>query len=123
MAVMTSAGSGSSISSFGETGTGVRRPPSSRTSRWRAWATAFHAVFIRAPVVESVGAGVDVLATLPPASRTTDFPVPAGTDAPVHGRQAVVCRQDAVLTTSFHPELTGDLRLHQLFVTMAKERL
>ncbi len=81
----------------------------------------FHAVFIRAPVVESAGPGVDVLATLPPSQPDTAS-VP-GDDAPVHRRQAVVCRQDAILTTSFHPELTGDLRLHELFVTMAKERL
>jgi hypothetical protein len=33
----------------------------------------------------------------------------------------VVCRQGSVLTTSFHPELTGDRRLHQLFVEMTKE--
>lgn len=80
----------------------------------------FHAVFIRAPVVESAGAGVEVLATLDPAPAET---ASVATDhAPAHGRQAVVCRQDAILTTSFHPELTGDLRLHQLFVAMAKDR-
>ncbi len=61
-----------------------------------------HAVFIRAPVVEMVGSGVEVLATLPPA-------------------QPVVCRQGSALVASFHPELTGDRRLHQLFVEMTKE--
>jgi 5'-phosphate synthase pdxT subunit len=80
----------------------------------------FHAVFIRAPVVERAGAGVDVLATLdPPRAEKATVPTDR---APVHGRHPVVCRQDAILTTSFHPELTGDLRLHQLFVTMAKEQ-
>jgi 5'-phosphate synthase pdxT subunit len=59
-------------------------------------------VFIRAPVVEMVGSGVEVLATLPPA-------------------QPVVCRQGSALVASFHPELTGDRRLHQLFVEMTKE--
>ncbi len=65
-----------------------------------------HAVFIRAPVVESVGSGVDVLARL---DR------PSGEGAPV------VCRQGRVLVTAFHPELTGDRRLHRLFVEMTKE--
>ena len=54
------------------------------------------AVFIRAPVVESTGPEVEVLAR-------------------VDGRP-VVCRQGPVLVTAFHPELAGDLRLHQLFV-------
>ena len=54
------------------------------------------AVFIRAPVVERAGEGVEVLATVDG--------VP------------VLCRQGPVLVSSFHPELTGDDRLHQLFV-------
>jgi 5'-phosphate synthase pdxT subunit len=74
-----------------------------------------HAVFIRAPVVEHAGPGVDVLATLPPA-----LAVAGGQDGSPQG-QPVVCRQGSVLTTSFHPELTGDRRLHQLFVEMTKE--
>lgn len=61
-----------------------------------------HAVFIRAPVVEEAGQGVEVLASSP------------------DGRP-VVCRQDSVLTTAFHPELTDDRRLHRLFVEMTKE--
>jgi pyridoxal 5'-phosphate synthase pdxT subunit len=65
-----------------------------------------HAVFIRAPRVERVGAGVEVLARL------------SGDD---DRSEPVVCRQDRVLVTSFHPELTGDHRLHQLFVEMTKE--
>jgi 5'-phosphate synthase pdxT subunit len=70
-----------------------------------------HAVFIRAPVVERVGPEVEVLAELP---GTAERPGPA---------RAVVCRQGSVLTTSFHPELTGDRRLHQLFVEMTKEEM
>jgi 5'-phosphate synthase pdxT subunit len=69
-----------------------------------------HAVFIRAPLVERTGAEVEVLATLPGA-----------TDEGTGLLQPVVCRQGSVLTTSFHPELTGDRRLHRLFVEMAKE--
>lgn len=57
----------------------------------------FHAVFIRAPFVERVGDGVEVLAS-------------------VDGHP-VVCRQGPVLVTAFHPELTPDLRLHELFLT------
>jgi 5'-phosphate synthase pdxT subunit len=56
----------------------------------------FHAVFIRAPGVESTGEGVEVLAA-------------------VDGR-AVLCRQGAIMVSSFHPELTDDLRLHQIFL-------
>ncbi len=57
------------------------------------------AVFIRAPWVESVGAGVDVLATVPGPS----------------GDRIVAVRSGALLATSFHPELTGDHRVHALF--------
>lgn len=60
-----------------------------------------HAVFIRAPVVERAGPAVDVLAVQ---------------------RGPVVCRQGQVLTTAFHPELTGDRRVHQMFVTLIEER-
>jgi 5'-phosphate synthase pdxT subunit len=67
----------------------------------------FHAVFIRAPWVESVGDGVGVLGT-----------VEAG---PAAGR-IVAVRQGALLATSFHPELAGDARVHALFVRMVKER-
>ena len=58
----------------------------------------FHAVFIRAPFVEAVGEGVEVLAT-------------------VDGHP-VLCRQGPVLVSAFHPELTDDLRLHELFLTL-----
>ena len=74
-----------------------------------------HAVFIRAPVVERAGPGVEVLAALPAA------PDSQGCGDGVRPGQPVVCRQGSVLATSFHPELTGDRRLHQLFVEMTKE--
>ncbi|MGI8983978.1 MAG: pyridoxal 5'-phosphate synthase glutaminase subunit PdxT [Acidimicrobiales bacterium] len=57
----------------------------------------FPAVFIRAPVVERVGAGVEVLSTIDG--------VP------------VLCRQGPLLGAAFHPELSDDLRLHELFLT------
>ncbi|MDO8692189.1 MAG: pyridoxal 5'-phosphate synthase glutaminase subunit PdxT [Dehalococcoidia bacterium] len=57
----------------------------------------FHAVFIRAPVIECVGANVEVLARLSPG--------------PI-----VAARQGRLLATAFHPELTTDLRFHQYFL-------
>ena len=65
------------------------------------------AVFIRAPVVESAGPGVEVLATLPGDGSDPGRPV--------------VCRQGPVLVAAFHPELTADRRLQRLFVEMTKE--
>ena len=65
------------------------------------------AVFIRAPVVEAAGPGVEVLATLPGTDGAPDRPV--------------VCRQGRVLVASFHPELTTDRRLHRLFLDMTDE--
>ncbi|MEU6699333.1 pyridoxal 5'-phosphate synthase glutaminase subunit PdxT [Pseudonocardia sp. NPDC046786] len=68
-----------------------------------------HAVFIRAPWVEKTGGDVEVLASVPPV---------AGAGEAV-GR-AVAVRQGPVLATSFHPELTGDRRVHELFVRMVR---
>jgi 5'-phosphate synthase pdxT subunit len=73
------------------------------------------AVFIRAPWVESAGPGVEVLATVP---RRTLTGASAG---PAAGR-AVAVRQGAVLATAFHPEITGDLRVHALFCAMVRGR-
>jgi 5'-phosphate synthase pdxT subunit len=66
-----------------------------------------HAVFIRAPWVESVGEGVEVLAEVPAAD---------GPDSRI-----VAVRQGHLLATSFHPELTGDHRVHEYFVRMVEE--
>lgn len=59
----------------------------------------FHAVFIRAPLIERVGPGVEVLSRLP------------------DGR-IVAARQGHWLATSFHPELTGDERFHRYFLSL-----
>jgi 5'-phosphate synthase pdxT subunit len=70
-----------------------------------------HAVFIRAPWVESTADHVEVLATVP--------------DSPAAGIAAgkiVAVRQGSVLATAFHPELTGDGRVHELFVRMVSGR-
>lgn len=66
---------------------------------------SLHGVFIRAPWVEETGAGVEVLAR-----------VAAG---PATGR-IVAVRQRHLLATSFHPELTGDHRVHAYFVGMVR---
>lgn len=61
-------------------------------------ASPFHAVFIRAPWVEKVGAEVEVLGLV------DDHPV--------------MVRQDRLLASSFHPELTGDGRIHQMLLDL-----
>lgn len=68
---------------------------------------AMHGVFIRAPWVEEVGPGVDVLATV--------------ADGPAAGR-VVAVRQGRLLATSFHPEVGGDDRIHAAFVAMVAGR-
>ena len=73
-----------------------------------------HAVFIRAPWVEECGESVEALARIPESSQ------PAA--SPAAGR-IVAVRQGPLLATAFHPELTGDLRVHALFVAMVREQL
>jgi pyridoxal 5'-phosphate synthase pdxT subunit len=65
----------------------------------------FHAVFIRAPWVEEVGPEVRVMGRV--------------TSGPAAGR-IVAVRQGNLLATAFHPELTGDLRVHRYFVEMVR---
>ena len=60
---------------------------------------AFHAVFIRAPIIETVSGDANILASLP------------------DGR-IVAAQQGHFLATSFHPELTGDSRFHQYFLSL-----
>ena len=72
-----------------------------------SWAEPFDfpATFIRAPWVEKVGDGVDVVAR--------------ATDEFGDGR-IVAVRQGHLLATSFHPEVTGDARIHELFVDLVR---
>ena len=72
-----------------------------------------HAVFIRAPWVEKTGGDVEVLASVPQVTS-------AGEDPGAAAGRAVAVRQGPVLATSFHPELTGDRRVHGLFVDMVR---
>ena len=64
----------------------------------------FRAVFIRAPWVEQTGDQVEILGTEPATGRI------------------VAVRQGPLLATSFHPELTGDVRVHRLFADMVRDR-
>lgn len=66
-------------------------------------ARPFHAVFIRAPLIESVGSGVKVLAK-------------------VESGAIVAAQQGKLLATSFHPELTGDGRFHEYFMELAASK-
>ena len=78
----------------------------------------FPAVFIRAPWVESVGEGVEVLArvTLPDRGGSA---VPPGS---ANGADTIVAvRQGPLVATSFHPELTGDPRFHEMFVRIVRQ--
>lgn len=74
-----------------------------------------HGVFIRAPWVEECGPTVEVLAALEP---TTGQQSPAGEDL---GGRIVAVRDGFVLATAFHPEVTGDPRVHRLFVRMVRD--
>ena len=56
--------------------------------------------FIRGPIISEVGKGVDVLSVV--------------------NNQIVAAQEKNMLVTSFHPELTNDLRLHQYFINMCK---
>jgi 5'-phosphate synthase pdxT subunit len=60
----------------------------------------FHAVFIRGPVINAVGASVEVLAEIE--------------------QGIVMARQDHYLVTAFHPEITSDTRVHKLFIEMVR---
>jgi 5'-phosphate synthase pdxT subunit len=63
----------------------------------------FHAVFIRAPLIESVFGDAEAVATLEDGT-------------------IVAARQGNLLATSFHPELTGDTRLHELFLSIGNRQ-
>jgi len=65
-----------------------------------------HAVFIRAPWMEKIGADVEVLASVTDAAGDT---------------HPVLVRQGRILATSFHPELTSDTRLHEMLVALIEE--
>jgi pyridoxal 5'-phosphate synthase pdxT subunit len=61
-----------------------------------------HAIFIRAPIIESTGPGVEILARLPDGT-------------------VVAARQRNMVVTSFHPELTDDPRFHSYFISIVSD--
>ena len=69
----------------------------------------FHSVFIRAPVIEEVGEGVEVLAHLP-------------ADAGPAAASPVALRQGPFIATSFHPELADDDRFHRYFLDIVRQQ-
>jgi 5'-phosphate synthase pdxT subunit len=75
---------------------------------YAGWPRPLHAVFIRAPWVEQVGHGVEVLGRVE--------------GGPADGR-VVAVRQGPLLATAFHPEVTGDHRVHAQFVGMVAKAL
>ncbi|MFN8596770.1 MAG: pyridoxal 5'-phosphate synthase glutaminase subunit PdxT [Anaerolineae bacterium] len=68
--------------------------------------TPFHAIFIRAPLIEAVGDGVKVLAKAEKDNREV----------------IVAAQQDNLLVTSFHPELSNDDRFHRYFLSIARHQ-
>jgi 5'-phosphate synthase pdxT subunit len=102
---------------------------------------ALHAVFIRAPWVEKVGLGVEILARVTPqlaaastaphasanyspastAPHASANYSPASTAPHASAGRIVAVRQGPLLATSFHPELTADVRMHAFFLDMVKE--
>ena len=58
----------------------------------------FNAIFIRAPIIREVGKSVKILST--------------------HNDEIIAAKQDKILATSFHPELTDDPRIHQYFLKL-----
>jgi 5'-phosphate synthase pdxT subunit len=85
----------------------------------------FRAVFIRSPWVEEVGPDVEVIGRVADASVASASDGPAVSDGavPADGAGRIVAvRRGPLLATAFHPELTGDTRIHALFVSMVNER-
>jgi 5'-phosphate synthase pdxT subunit len=74
-------------------------------------AAPFHAVFIRAPWVEKVGQAVEVLATVA-VNKVAVAKAPVNS---VAEDKIVMVRQANVFATAFHPELTKDSRVHEMF--------
>ncbi len=88
------------------------------------FAEPLHAVFIRAPLVEKVGAEVEVLATFhtdaAESGGVAQREGPGGDPTPIAAARIVAVRQGAVVATSFHPELTADDRVHRYFVELVR---
>jgi 5'-phosphate synthase pdxT subunit len=83
----------------------------------------FPAVFIRAPIISQVGPAVEVLARLPASASERPARPGGGAQGPsLDGGTVVAARQGHLLATAFHPELTGDPRLHRYFLALVEAR-
>jgi 5'-phosphate synthase pdxT subunit len=71
--------------------------------------TPYHAVFIRAPLIDEIGKDVEVLARIP--------------DSEDHGGKIVAVQEGRFLATSFHPELTKDVRFHRYFLDLIRDQI
>jgi len=80
---------------------GLKVPALDAVSTRREKGKPFHAIFIRAPVISSVGPGVEILATLDDGT-------------------IVAAQQGNMLATAFHPELTNDTRFHRYFLEVVR---
>jgi len=84
----------------------------------------YHAVFIRAPVVERASEDVEVLARLEPGDNALGFGTTGagttGAGTTGAGANIVAVRQGSLLGTAFHPEVTEDLRFHEYFLSIVR---
>lgn len=71
--------------------------------------TPYHAVFIRAPLIDEIGKDVEALARLPESED--------------HGGKIVAAQEGRFLATSFHPELTKDVRFHRYFLDLVRDQI
>jgi len=71
--------------------------------------TPYRAIFIRAPLIDEIGKGVEALARIP--------------DSEDHGGKIVAAQEGRFLATSFHPELTMDVRLHRFFLDLVRDQI
>jgi 5'-phosphate synthase pdxT subunit len=69
----------------------------------------YHAIFIRAPLIDEIGKNVEALARIP--------------DLEDHGGKIVAAQEGNFLATSFHPELTKDVRLHRYFLDLTRAQI
>ncbi|MDE0266318.1 MAG: pyridoxal 5'-phosphate synthase glutaminase subunit PdxT [Thaumarchaeota archaeon] len=84
----------------------------------------FKGVFIRAPVVCGTGPGVEALCELPPGAGDSSGGDDAATDAGGSPRRRIVAvRKGDIIGTAFHPELSGDLAIHQYFVDAVRRKM
>ncbi len=100
--------------SLASSATGSREEDENKKEEKPSSSRNFNAVFIRAPAITEIGKGVEVLSTICKKSDSVE--------AKGDGSEEVIVavREENILATAFHPELTDDLRWHEYFVDMVK---